>query len=89
MYATTSGYPGYENGKWRYSPSTVAARSAARTRKPARLAVATVDTRTQTLGQILQPFVDASAWGQQTTGSGQGGWIYSFRGGDSDGSTAG
>jgi hypothetical protein len=40
--------------------------------------------------EILQRIVDADAWGQSTSGNGQGGWYYNLRAGSlSDGSTTG
>lgn len=43
----------------------------------------------RTYGEILQRMVNASLWGQNDVGTGRGGWIYSFNGNSSDGSTNG
>jgi len=43
----------------------------------------------QTLGEILQRVVNASIWGQNSSGTGQGGWYYFFDSTSSDGSVDG
>ena len=46
-------------------------------------------TNGQTYGEILQRLVNALAWGQNDSGTGQGGWYYTFNSTVADGSTLG
>ena len=46
-------------------------------------------TNGKTYGEILQRALNAMVWGQNDSGTGQGGWYYSFNTGTLDGSTMG
>jgi hypothetical protein len=46
-------------------------------------------TNGKTYGEIMQRLVNALAWGQNDSGTGQGGWYYTFNSSTADGSTLG
>ena len=83
LYATTTSDPGYENG----IVLLPFAGSGSLNRTVTEVASATVNGKT--FGEILQRLVNASIWGQNDSGTGRGGWFYTFNATSSDGSTNG
>lgn len=83
LSAQTTGDPGYENG----IVLLPFAASGALNRTVTEVAAANVNGKT--FGEILQRMVNASIWGQNDSGTGRGGWFYTFNSTASDGSTNG
>jgi PKD repeat protein len=83
LYANTTGDPGYENGIILLSLSgSGALLRTADASLPANVAG-------KSFGEILQRMVNATTWGQNDSGTGRGGWYYTFNSTSSDGSTNG
>lgn len=83
LSAGTTGDPGYENG----IALLPFAASGALSRTVTEVAAANVNGKT--FGEILQRMVNASIWGQNDSGTGRGGWFYTYNSTSSDGSTNG
>jgi hypothetical protein len=83
LSAQTTSDPGYENG----IALLPFAGSGALNRTVTE--VATANVAGKTYGEILQRMVNASIWGQNDSGTGRGGWYYTFNSTSSDGSTNG
>ena len=83
LYANTTFDPGYENG----IALLPFAASGALDRTVTEVANANVNGKT--FREILQRMVNASIWGQNDSGTGRGGWYYTFNASSSDGSTNG
>jgi hypothetical protein len=83
LSAQTTGDPGYENG----IVLLPFAASGALNRTVTEVAAANVNGKT--FREILQRMVNASTWGQNDSGTGRGGWYYTFNSTSSDGSTNG
>ena len=83
LFMRVYGYEGYENGlaMLAFAGSGALARTNGE--------VMTANVAGQTLGQVLQRLVNASIWGQNDSGTGRGGWYYSFNSTSSDGSVDG
>ncbi len=83
LFSNTVGDPGYENGL----VILPFAGSGALNRTVTEVAAVAVNGKT--FGEILQRLVNGSAWGQNDSGIGRGGWFYTFNSTSSDGSTNG
>lgn len=83
LSAQTTNDPGYENG----IALLPFAGSGALNRTVTE--VATANVASKTYGEILQRMVNASIWGQNDSGTGRGGWFYTYNSTASDGSTNG
>jgi hypothetical protein len=88
LQSATTGDPGYENA---LAILPIAGSNALnRTVTEVAAGVGGGLVNGHTLGEILQRMVNATTWGQGDTGTGRGGWWYSFNSGQpNDGSTAG
>jgi hypothetical protein len=83
LSAGTTADPGYENG----IALLPFAGSGALNRTVTEVAAANVNGKT--FAEILQRMVNASIWGQNDSGTGRGGWYYTYNFTSSDGSTNG
>jgi hypothetical protein len=83
LFAQTTFDPGYENGIALLPFAASGSLNRTVTEVPA------ANVNGKTFREILQRMVNASIWGQNDSGTGRGGWFYTFNSTSSDGSTNG